>query len=170
MLCLAVAGIGTVGLVAGLLHELLHVAISYAVDGAVDACGSFGPLLVTRHRLAVCLADEVSAWNALMTPAVVSALGVLAMWGSAFLPSRGARWGLFAGGAVVWLREALYSAGWLVPPTVTHGGVTYWGDGRVALRAYGAEAQLPGALLVLAGCLRLYKRLGYQPDPEPIAP
>jgi len=167
---LGIAMTGGIGLAAGLLHELLHVAIKFGASGAVRGCGTVGPLLLTRHRLAVCLAGDLSAWNALMTPAVMSALGLLAMWGSALSPLRGARWGIFAGGAVVWLREALYSAGWLIPPTVTHGGVTYWGDGRVALRAYGAEAQIPGALLVLAGCLLLYKRLGYDPDADPIEP
>jgi hypothetical protein len=153
-----------------LLHELLHVGLKYLATGAVRPCGTFGPLMLTRHRLAVCMGGNISAWNAMMTPAVISALGLLTMWGSAFVPDRGARLGLFAGGGVVWLREALYSSGWLIPPTVTQDAVTYWGDGRVALRAFGAVAQAPGALLLAAGALLLYKRLGYDPEPDPIDP
>jgi len=144
------------------VHELVHLAINYAATGAIRACGPLGPLTVVTGRPAVCLAPGgVPGWNALLTPVATAVLGFAFMAGSSRFQTRGVRWGVFVAGAWVWLRESLYGAGWLMPPTLSGDGVRYWGDGREALEAFGWTAQLPAALLLAAGVLVLHARLKY---------
>jgi len=149
-----------------LLHEVTHVLIDFAVSGQVGSCGRFGPIAIQQGRPIACLTGvDLTALNALLTPVAMSALGILAMWLSNRLDPQYLRWGVFATGFVVWIQEALYSAGWLTPPAFTPAGIEYWGDGRTALEAFGWPAQLPAATLLIIGIYVVQQRLDYT---EPI--
>lgn len=157
VLCAALIGSEAV------VHELVHLAGNVLATGQVRSCGVFGPVALVDGRLGTCLVrGGFPAWNALVTPVLMGALGVVAIVESDRFGRRWQRWAVFVAGVYTWLCESLYSAGWLVPPTIASGRVEYWGDGTRALEAFGWPAQLPALLLVLAGVAALQARLQYR--------
>jgi hypothetical protein len=74
-------------------------------------------------------------------------------------------WAVLAAGAYIWMSEALYSMGWLNPPTITEGGVSYMGDGIAAIEAFGWVAMIPGLLIITWGVFVLMSRIEYGSGP-----
>lgn len=156
---LSVVGVG----VELVVHEAVHVAVNVAATGRISDCGTFGPFISYYGRLGVCYAPGgVPAVNDLLTPVVMSGLGLVSFFTSPRLRRRSLRWAAFAVGVYAWLFEALYSMAYYVPPTVTASGVEYHGDGTFALATYGHVAQVPGAVLLALGLLALSRRVTYR--------
>lgn len=145
-------------LASAVVHEGLHAALHLLLGGELRPCG-LGPFGISGGRLQTCYATPGSPVNALLTPVVVSAFGLVAMLVAPRLDPPPVRWGAFAGGCYVWGAQALYSMGSFVPPTVTDEGVYYTGDGVEALEAFGLVAVLPGALLLTLGSFVLVARM-----------
>ncbi len=146
-----------------LTHELVHTGINALAAGTVRSCGALGPLTVHEGRLAACLAPGgAPALNALLTPLALATAGLVLMWGSARFERTWVRWGVMMAGAWIWLWETGYGVGWLVPPTLSEGTVSYWGDGVVALEAFGRGMQLPYLFVLVGGVVVLRVRLRYR--------
>lgn len=142
-----------------LLHEILHAVINAIATGTIATCGTVGPFLIKQGRIATCITrSEITALNSLIAPLLLSGVGIGLLYRGSTIKTRGLRWGVFGGGLVMWLSEALYSMGWLTPPTFTSSGIRYWGDGVIALETYGWIAQVPGAVLLVIGVIVIHVR------------
>lgn len=145
------------------IHETAHVVLNAVATGSVPSCGAVGPFTVYHGRVGVCYEEAaLGAYNSLLTPVTMSALGVVSMYYSDALDAAWVRWGLFVAGMYAWVVESLYSMGYYTPPTLAASGVQYHGDGVDALAAFGFPAMLPGAILLASGILVLHRRLEYE--------
>lgn len=161
---LQTAGFVAVGVLLKLvLHESLHVLVNALATGGVPDCGIVGPLVVAHGRIGVCYRPGgIPAWNNLLTPVAMSALGIAAFYWSPRFGTRPRRVAAFVVGVYAWFFEALYSMAYYIPPTLTETGVEYHGDGVVALDAFGHAAQLPGVVLLVVGLVALTRRVRYR--------
>jgi len=144
-------------------HELTHVGINFAATGTIASCGDIGPIGISNNRLYACYAERgVGAWNDLLTPVLMSAAGLTAVYLSDWIAWRPGRWGVAGAGIVVWAADGFYSMGFWTPPNLTATGVHYSGDGIDALTAFGRWAMVPGLLLIAIGFWVVQGRVQYE--------
>ncbi|MBP1986753.1 hypothetical protein [Halolamina salifodinae] len=145
------------------VHELIHLAINVAATGEIATHGNFGPfslegITLTTHYTP----GGVGAWNNLLTPVIVSLLGLVAVHYSDRIEWHPLRWAVAAVGITAWAHDALYSMGVLTIPVFIDGGVHHTGDGTHALAVFGPVAMIPGMLILGFGVWIVMGRVQYE--------
>jgi len=143
-----------VGLSLTLVHEILHIVIH------LIETGERGSLRGDLFGLYVSTSTPVSGLNALVTVVLTIALSLGLLYGSKWIYSDRARWGVILGSGTMWFSTCLYGMGMLVPLSFRDGRlVQLGGDGGLILYSFGLWGILPSGLLLIFGTFLVWERL-----------